>query len=69
VDLWKHAFFEGKMVPLSDAKISTAAHTFRCGTAALGGYAAHWNAEEKKPFLSSRSTTFGGCYTRCLQAF
>ena len=37
MDLSKHAFFEGKIVPLSDAKINIATHGFLYGTAVFGG--------------------------------
>jgi branched-chain amino acid aminotransferase len=47
VDLSKHAFFEGKIVPLSDAKISIATHGFLYGTAVFGGMRAYWNEEKK----------------------
>jgi branched-chain amino acid aminotransferase len=51
VDLSKHAFFEGKIVPLSDAKISIATHGFLYGTAVFGGMRAYWNEEKKCLFV------------------
>jgi len=51
VDLSKHAFFEGKIVPLSDAKISIAAHGFLYGTAVFGGMRAYWNEEKRCLFV------------------
>jgi branched-chain amino acid aminotransferase len=51
VDLSKHAFFEGKIVPLSDAKISIATHAFNYGTAVFGGMRAYWNEEKKRLFV------------------
>jgi branched-chain amino acid aminotransferase len=47
VDLSKHAFFEGKIVPLSEAKISIATHGFLYGTAVFGGMRAYWNEDKK----------------------
>jgi hypothetical protein len=47
VDLTKHAFFEGKIVPLSEAKISIATHGFLYGTAVFGGMRAYWNEEKQ----------------------
>ena len=51
MDLSKHAFFEGKIVPLSDAKISIATHAFLYGTAVFGGMRAYWNEEKKRLFV------------------
>jgi branched-chain amino acid aminotransferase len=51
VDLSKHAFFEGKIVPLADAKINIATHGFLYGTAVFSGMRAYWNEERKKLFV------------------
>jgi len=51
VDLTKHAFFEGKNVPLSEANISIATHGFLYGTAVFGGMRAYWNEEKKSLFV------------------
>lgn len=51
MDLSKHAFFEGKIVPLADAKISIATHGFLYGTAVFGGMRAYWNEEQKRLFV------------------
>jgi branched-chain amino acid aminotransferase len=51
VDLSKHAFFEGKIVPLADAKISIATHAFLYGTAVFGGMRSYWNEEKKRLFV------------------
>jgi branched-chain amino acid aminotransferase len=51
VDLSKHAYFEGKIVPLADAKISIATHGFLYGTAVFGGMRAYWNEEKKRLFV------------------
>jgi branched-chain amino acid aminotransferase len=51
VDLLKHAFFEGKVVPLGDAKISIATHAFLYGTAVFGGMRGYWNEEKKQLFV------------------
>ncbi|MBI5932447.1 MAG: branched-chain amino acid transaminase [Chloroflexi bacterium] len=44
----KFAFFEGKIVPFSEAKISVATHAFNYGTSVFGGMRAYWNEEKKK---------------------
>jgi len=51
VDLSKHAFFEGKIVPLADAKLSIATHGFLYGTSVFGGMRSYWNEEKKKLFV------------------
>lgn len=51
MDLTKHAFFEGKVVPLSEARISVATHGFLYGTAVFSGMRAYWNEEKKGLFL------------------
>jgi branched-chain amino acid aminotransferase len=47
----QHAFFEGKIVPFGEAKISIATHGLNYGTAAFGGLRAYWNADQKKLFI------------------
>ncbi len=51
MDLSKHAFFEGKIVPLVDAKINISTHGFLYGTAVFGGMRAYWNEEKKRLFV------------------
>jgi branched-chain amino acid aminotransferase len=51
LDLSKHAFFEGKIVPLSEARVSIATHAFLYGTAVFGGMRGYWNADQKKLYL------------------
>ena len=51
MDLSKHAFFEGKIVPLADAKINIATHGFLYGTAVFSGMRAYWNEEKKRLFM------------------
>lgn len=51
MDFTKHAFFEGKNVLLSDAKISIATHGFLYGTAVFGGMRAYWNEEKQRLFV------------------
>ncbi len=51
MDLTKYAFFEGKIVPLGDAKINIATHGFLYGTAVFSGMRAYWNEEKKRLFV------------------
>jgi branched-chain amino acid aminotransferase len=45
-DLW--AYFEGKLVPLRDARISVMTHAFNYGTAVFEGVRAYWNPEQEQ---------------------
>lgn len=47
----KYSFFEGKIVPFEDAKISVATHAFHYGTGVFGGIRGYWNEEKKKLFI------------------
>lgn len=51
MDQTQHAYFEGKIVPFGDAKISIATHGLNYGTAAFGGLRGYWNADQKKLFV------------------
>jgi branched-chain amino acid aminotransferase len=51
MDLPKYVFFEGKITPFEQAKISVATHAFNYGTAVFGGIRAYWNEEKKKLYL------------------
>ncbi|HAZ21813.1 MAG TPA: branched chain amino acid aminotransferase, partial [Firmicutes bacterium] len=44
------AYFEGKYVPLEEAKISILTHAFLYGTACFGGVRAYWNQEKGQLF-------------------
>ena len=41
----KFAFFKGRIVPYSEAKIGVLTHTFNYGTGAFGGLRGYWNEE------------------------
>jgi len=51
MDLPKHAFFEGKIVPFEEANVSVATHALNYGTAVFGGLRGYWNEEKKKLFI------------------
>lgn len=51
MDLPKHVFFEGKIVPFEEAKISVATHALHYGTGVFGGLRGYWNDEKKKMYL------------------
>ncbi len=45
------AFFEGEFVPLSEAKVSIAAHAFNYGTGCFGGIRAYWNDQAQQLYV------------------
>ena len=51
MDLPRYAYFQGKIVPFEDAKISVATHAFNYGTAVFGGLRGYWNDEQKKMYV------------------
>ncbi len=51
MDFSKHAFFEGKIVPLSEANINIATHGFMYGTSVFSGMRAYWSEEKKRLFI------------------
>jgi len=51
VALPKFAYFEGKIVPYSEAKVGVMTHALNYGTAAFGGVRAYWNEEEQQLFI------------------
>jgi branched-chain amino acid aminotransferase len=51
VEFPKNAYFEGKIVPYSEAKVGVLTHALNYGTAAFGGVRAYWNEEEQQLFL------------------
>lgn len=46
-----YAYFEGKIVPYSEAKIGVMTHAFNYGTAAFGGMRAYWNQNDEQLYL------------------
>ncbi|MFM8320530.1 MAG: branched-chain amino acid transaminase [Chloroflexota bacterium] len=51
MDLPKFAYFQGKIVPYSDAKVGVLTHALNYGTAAFGGLRAYWNATDQQLYL------------------
>lgn len=51
MDLPGHAFFQGKIVSYSEAKVSIATHALNYGTAVFGGIRGYWNEEKKHLFV------------------
>ena len=44
----KHAFFNGRFVPIEEAKVSIMTHAFNYGTGCFEGIRAYWNKEEQQ---------------------
>ena len=47
----KHAYFQGKIVPYSEAKIGVLTHALNYGTAAFAGLRAYWNEQDKQLYI------------------
>ena len=47
----KYAFFKGRIVPYSEAKVGVLTHTLNYGTGAFGGLRGYWNDEEDQSFI------------------
>ncbi len=47
----EYAFFEGKIVPIEEAKISIMTNSFHYGTAIFEGIRAYWNEEHEQLYL------------------
>jgi branched-chain amino acid aminotransferase len=46
-----HAYFQGKIVPYSEAKVGVLTHALNYGTAVFGGIRGYWNVEEEQLFV------------------
>jgi branched-chain amino acid aminotransferase len=46
-----NAYFQGKIVPYSEAKIGVLTHALNYGTAVFGGIRGYWNAEKEQIFI------------------
>jgi len=51
VVLPKHAYFKGKIVPYSEAKVGVLTHALNYGTAAFAGVRAYWNENDKQLYI------------------
>jgi branched-chain amino acid aminotransferase len=46
-----YAYFKGRIVPYSEAKIGVMTHTLNYGTGVFGGLRAYWNSDEQQLFI------------------
>jgi branched-chain amino acid aminotransferase len=51
VTLPRFAYFQGKLVPYSEAKVGVMTHALNYGTGAFGGLRGYWNPEEEQLFV------------------
>jgi branched-chain amino acid aminotransferase len=51
VTLPKFAYFEGKIVPYSEAKVGVMNHTLNYGTGAFAGVRAYWNSDQEQLYI------------------
>ncbi|MDX1995348.1 MAG: branched chain amino acid aminotransferase, partial [bacterium] len=47
----KFAYFDGKIVPIDEAKVSVMTHGLNYGTGVFGGLRGYWNAEESQLYI------------------
>lgn len=47
----KYAYFEGKIIPYSQAKVGIMNHTLNYGTGAFGGVRGYWNTEDEQLYI------------------
>ena len=46
-----HAFFRGRIVPYSEARVGVLTHGLNYGTGVFAGLRAYWNADQAELFL------------------
>ncbi len=51
MNLPKYAYFQGQIVPYSEAKVGVLTHALNYGTAAFGGIRAYWNEPAQQLFV------------------
>lgn len=51
MSLPRFAYFKGRIVPFSEAKVSVMTHALNYGTAVFGGIRAYWNEDKQQLFL------------------
>jgi branched-chain amino acid aminotransferase len=51
MDIPSYAYFKGKIVPYSQAKVGVLTHALNYGTAAFGGLRSYWNEEQAQLYL------------------
>jgi branched-chain amino acid aminotransferase len=71
VDLPRNAYFQGKIVPYSEAKVGVATHALNYGTAVFGGIRGYWNEYKKRLFVFRPQDHFhrflNSCRIMCME--
>ncbi len=71
MDLPKNAYFQGNIVPYSEAKVGVATHALNYGTAVFGGIRGYWNEEKKHLFVFRPQDHFrrflNSCRIMCME--
>ncbi|MCX6035127.1 MAG: branched-chain amino acid transaminase [Chloroflexi bacterium] len=71
MDLPKNAYFQGKIVPYSEAKVGVATHALNYGTAVFGGIRGYWNEEKERLFVFRPNDHFrrflNSCRLLCME--
>jgi len=60
----RYAYFQGRIVPYSEAKVGVMNHTLNYGTGAFAGVRGYWNPEQEQLFISVCSITCNACCVR-----
>ncbi len=61
----KHAYFQGKIVPYSEAKVGVLTHALNYGTAAFGGIRAYWNKDNEQLYIFRASDHYRRFLNSC----
>jgi len=60
-----YAFFQGKIVPLSEARIGVMTHAFNYGTAAFEGIRGNWSSENKQMYIFRMKEHYERLFRSC----
>ena len=60
-----YAFFQGKIVPLAEAKIGVMTHAFNYGTACFEGIRGNWSSENKQMYLFRMKEHYERLFRSC----
>jgi len=61
----RYAFFDGKIVPIEEAKISIMTHALNYGTGCFEGIRAYWNEEEQQLYIFRMAEHYKRLHNSC----
>ncbi|KAA3644601.1 MAG: branched-chain amino acid transaminase [Chloroflexi bacterium] len=61
----KYAYFQGSIVPYSEAKVGVMTHALNYGTAVFGGVRGYWNEQEEELFIFRPTDHFTRLLNSC----